>query len=194
MELEDLEENILPHSAAATWSGFIYQGRIALYHVLTLLIDKSEAELNDLFLQIDSLEDFAIIKYSQQMDVIPLSLHQVKAVKSNLYSTYKDDFKQIEEKKAKLEIKDVTAYFHLCSQNEKTKEEIEALHPSLKVYCYENEQEFCSLSDIEKSIKDKIGLVLQSLNIDGYDNENNLQLLFDVLERIISNRVLFYHS
>ena len=87
-----MAEELLPHTAAATWSGFIYQGRIALYHVVKLLHDKTEAELAELFLQIDSIEDFAIIKYGLRDSVIPVTMHQVKAVKSNYYSSYKDDF------------------------------------------------------------------------------------------------------
>ena len=195
MEIEDIAGEILPHSAAATWSGFIYQGRVALYHVLTVLIEKTEAELNDLFIQIDSLEDFAIIKYDEDgTTIIPITMHQVKAIKNNLYSTYKDDFNQLEVKKAKTGIVDVKAYFHLCSKNEKTKAEIEALHPSLELYCYDNKQEFCALAEIDNNIKDKISLVLQAHNIGGHDNAGNLQLLYDVLEKKVSDKVVYIHS
>ena len=55
MDIEDIAEGVLPHSAEATWSGFIYQGRVALYHVLTLLIEKTEEEMIDLFIQISEL-------------------------------------------------------------------------------------------------------------------------------------------
>jgi hypothetical protein len=194
MEIEEMPGEILPHSAAANWSGFIYQGRIALYHVLTVLIEKTEAELNDLFVQIDSIEDFAIIKYDEHGKIIPITMHQVKAIRSNLYSTYEDDFKQIEEKRAKTGVADVKAYFHLSTQNEKTKVEIEVLHPSLEVYCYDNDQEFCSLAEIDNKIKDKISLVLQRHNIDGHDNVGKLQLLYDVLEKKVSDRVVYIHS
>lgn len=194
MVIEEMPAEILSHSAAANWSGFIYQGRIALYHVLTLLIEKTEAELNDLFVQIDSIEDFAIIKYDEHGKIIPITMHQVKAIRSNLYSTYEDDFKQIEEKRAKTGVADVKAYFHLSTQNEKTKVEIEVLHPSLEVYCYDNDQEFCSLAEIDNRIKDKISLVLQAHKIDGHGNAGNLQLLYDVLEKTISDRVAYIHS
>lgn len=194
MEIEEMTGEILPHSAAATWSGFIYQGRVALYHILTLLIEKTHADLNDLFVQIDSVEDFSIIKYDADgTTIIPITMHQVKAVKNNLYSTYEDDFNKLEVKKAKTGIADVKAYFHLCSQNEKTKAEIEALHPSLEVYCYDNKQEFCALAEIDNSIKAKISLVLQTHNIGGYDNAGNLQLLYDVLEKTVSDKVVYIH-
>jgi len=195
MEIEEMAGEILPHSAAANWSGFIYQGRVALYHVLTLLIEKSEADLNELFIQIDSIEDFSIIKYDEDgTSIIPITIHQVKALKSNLYSTYEDDFKQLEEKKARTGVAEVKAFFHLSTQNEKTKAEIEAQHPSLEVYCYVNSQEFCALAEIDNSIKAKISLVLQTHNIGGHENAGNLQLLYDVLEKAVSDKVVYIHS
>ena len=39
---------VLPHTAIPTWSGFIYQGRIGLYHVLKELNSKQEYEINKL--------------------------------------------------------------------------------------------------------------------------------------------------
>ena len=82
------------HSAADTWSGFIYQGKIALYHVLTLMLN--EANVDDLELQLDSLEDFAIVR-NDGTNISPVSLHQVKAMKSHLYSSYQEAFNNLEK-------------------------------------------------------------------------------------------------
>lgn len=184
----------LPHTAIPSWSGFIYQGRIALYHALKILLEKSAEELNGLFVQIDSIEDFAIIKYGENDEIIPITIHQIKAVKSNLYSIYKSDFEQLEQKRRLIANPNVDAYFHLANKNEKTKQEIEALHNSLKIYCYEDEAEFCPLDSINTKIKTKIKLVLQKYNIDGHDNNGKIELLYNDLEKIISDKLIYIHS
>lgn len=185
---------ILPHTAAATWSGFIYQGRIALYHVLKLIVEKSEDEINELHLQLDSLEDFAIVKYNEHGTIVPLSLHQVKAVKSNQYSTYQYDFNQLEQKKVATGIENIEAYFHLSTQNTLTNNEIESQHPELKIYCYDNNDGFCQLTEIDNKIKAKIVLILQKYGILGDQNSNNILLLYDVLEKKIADRIAYIHS
>jgi hypothetical protein len=88
----------------------------------------------------------------------------------------------------------VDAYFHLSTQNEKTKAQIEALHAELKVYCYENNQEFCPLNEVDGKIKKGLSIVLQKHNILGCDNEALTQLLYEVLEKKISDKVIYIHS
>ena len=83
------------HSAADTWSGFIYQGKVALYHDLKLINEKDSVD--ELHLQLDSLEDFAIIRY-ENSEPKPITLHQVKAVKSHYYSKYKELFEKLEKR------------------------------------------------------------------------------------------------
>lgn len=80
-----MAEEKLPHTAIPTWSGFIYQGRIALYHTLKLHNEKKRNDCDHLYLQIDSIEDFSIVKYDEQKNIIPITMHQVKAVKSHSY-------------------------------------------------------------------------------------------------------------
>lgn len=184
----------LPHTAIPTWSGFIYQGRVALYHILKKLNAKAENEINELVLQIDSIEDFTILKSIDNGGHTPISMHQVKAVKSALYSTYKADFEQLEKKWTEINIQTVEAFFHLATQNEKTKAQIEVLHPKMKVYEYENSAESCSLSDIDIKIKEQIVLVLQKYNIVGHNNPDTIQLLSEILEKIVSDKVIYIHS
>jgi len=59
-----------PASAISSWSGFVYQGKIALYHSLKLIHD---GDL-DFELQLDSSDDFAIYKNEKLH-----TAHQVKA-------------------------------------------------------------------------------------------------------------------
>ena len=69
-----------PHTAAPTWSGFIYQGHLALYHSIECLLNKMSFEL-----QIDSIDDFAIIENG-----VAVSTHQVKALADNKRAAYKE--------------------------------------------------------------------------------------------------------
>ena len=184
----------LPHTAIPTWSGFIYQGRVALYYVLKQLNNKTENEINELVLQIDSIEDFTILKSIAAGGYTPISMHQVKAVKSSLYSTYKEDFEQLEGKWTAIGSQTVEAFFHMATQNEKTKAQIEVLHPNMKIYEYENNAESCSLNDIDIKIKEQIVLVLQKYNIIGHNNPDTIQLLSEILEKIVSDKVIYIHS
>ncbi|KGO79960.1 hypothetical protein Q763_12210 [Flavobacterium beibuense F44-8] len=184
----------LPHTAIPTWSGFIYQGRVALYHILKQLNIKTEDEINELVLQIDSIEDFTILKSLATGGHTPVSMHQVKAVKSASYTTYKGDFEQLEKKWTAIGLQTVEAFFHLATQNEKTKVQIEDLHPNMKIYEYENNAESCSLNDIGIKIKEQIILTLQKYNITGHNNPDTVQLLSEILEKIISDKVIYIHA
>lgn len=184
----------LPHTAIPTWSGFIYQGRVALYHILKQLNAKTENEINELVLQIDSIEDFTILKLIATGGHSPISMHQVKAVKSSLYSTYKEDFEQLEGKWTAIGLRTAEAFFHMATQNEKTKAEIEVLHPKMKIYQYENNAESCSLNDIDVKIKQQIVLVLQKYNIVGHNNPDTVRLLSEILEKIVSDKVIYIHA
>ena len=71
------EQNGSPHTAISTWGGYVYQGKIALFHTLKLLVD-DRAQTRNHKLQLESADDFAILSQSN----IHLSLHQVKAYKA----------------------------------------------------------------------------------------------------------------
>lgn len=69
--------------ASSNWSGFNYQGKVAIYIALYLInnpkhADKTETEGWDLYsLEIEGLEDFSILKKGEYV-----SIHQVKAYTS----------------------------------------------------------------------------------------------------------------
>lgn len=69
-----------PHTAATTWSGYVYQGKVALYHCLKL-IEQGNPEFE---LQLDSTDDFAI--YENQ---VLKTAHQVKAKIGTTRNSYK---------------------------------------------------------------------------------------------------------
>lgn len=189
-----MAEEKLPHTAIPTWSGFIYQGRVALFHVLKLLNEETRDDCNLWYLQIDSIEDFSIVKYDINNNIIPLTIHQVKAVKSSLYSTYKEDFEQLEEKKVETKNDDVVAYFHLASKNNESKTNIQLKHPNLKIYTYENNKEYCSLSEIDNFILKSIEDLLQKENVTGASTDEVKRNKYEILEKKISDIVIEIHS
>jgi len=66
------------HSAIPSWSGYIYQGKVAIYHVLRIIKEKFDTDssytFNNYDLEVEWQEDFAIL-----IDGIYDTLHQVKA-------------------------------------------------------------------------------------------------------------------
>ncbi|MDM1448398.1 hypothetical protein HX057_16915 [Myroides odoratimimus] len=178
------------HSAADTWSGFIYQGKVALYHVLKLISEKNS--VNELHLQLDSIEDFAIIRYENNK-IKPVSLHQVKAVKSHYYLKYKSEFEKLEKRKDDFPC-DEEAYFHLATNNENSKAEIEAKHPKLKVYDY-NGNPYCKIEDLQSLIKENIKSCLLKFNKEEFiHNDNYILNLSGELEDLITSQILAIHA
>jgi hypothetical protein len=173
------------HTAAATWSGFIYQGKVALYQVLHLL--NTDANALNFSLQLDSLEDFAIV----DADINPITLHQVKAMKSNLYSAYKDAFDKLEQRLVTFPCNG--AYFHISTQNEKTIEEIKELHPTIDIYTY-GVNPFCQLRDINRVCEEQIALYLNNNQLQHHNNANNVTALRNSLESIICTQIINIHA
>jgi hypothetical protein len=79
----------MSHDASATWSGFNYQGKVALYHSLTLINNKLNENVTFDFsgyeLILESHEDFDIKGPSGF-----ISFHQVKAINQTALSTYQN--------------------------------------------------------------------------------------------------------
>ncbi|MCF6258096.1 MAG: hypothetical protein L3J98_14305 [Gammaproteobacteria bacterium] len=79
----------MSHDASATWSGFNYQGKVAIYHTLSLIYAKHDEDVNfDLSgyeLILENHEDFDI-KGPNGFK----SFHQVKAINQTAFSTYEN--------------------------------------------------------------------------------------------------------
>jgi len=79
----------MSHDASATWSGFNYQGKVALYHTLTLikrkLDEREEYDFSGYELILENHEDFDI----KGPDGF-ISFHQVKAINQTAFSTYEN--------------------------------------------------------------------------------------------------------
>lgn len=136
------------HTAISTWSGFVYQGKIATYHSLKSIYESGGSADNHL--QLDYFEDFAILDSSGNA----VSLHQVKALKSKSYGSYSKAFDQLKAKASKH--KGAPAFFHLAqSINNQTVSEIEKLHSPIKIYLYDNVS-CAALKDIDYLIEEII--------------------------------------
>lgn len=92
------KDNIFIHDAVPTWSGFLYQGRIAAYLAVKKINDLyksgNECEIKNYKLEMEKCEDIAIIcddgngrKYQ--------SIHQVKNEKKNTVEAYKNPLTQL---------------------------------------------------------------------------------------------------
>jgi len=184
IDLNAIDANTI-HSAISTWSGFVYQGKVAIYHSIRLLIEEKKAI--DYFLQLDSLEDFAIT----DKDRI-ISLHQVKAKSSDYYSTYKEDFIKLIARKVSFPAEQI--FFHLAVENEKGSAYIEIIHSPLLIYRYHNGLPFCELTDIDKHIN---CLISRWLLLKGKPEQNNIQtieLIRNCLEEKILKQVIEIHA
>lgn len=64
------------HSAIPSWSGFQYQGKVALNVVLDYILKIEPSEHENYRLELEWYEDFSIIKNDEYV-----SIHQVKSYK-----------------------------------------------------------------------------------------------------------------
>ncbi len=143
-EKKRIQKQKLLNTAVSSWSGFIYQGKVAIYHVLKE-ISNTEYEL-----QLDSLDDFAILDSNASI----ISMHQVKAKKSNSFSSYKQAFEQLEDGGSIANCDSL--FFHLAQEiTDKTISAIEIDFPSIKIYFY-NSDAYCAVDQIDTNIESLI--------------------------------------
>ncbi|MDX7479578.1 ABC-three component system protein [Enterobacter roggenkampii] len=143
--MSDEEASKYPHSAISTWSGFVYQGKVALYHCLKL-INTGDSGFE---LQLDSTDDFAIYK-----DDKIISAHQVKAKIGDYRSNYKDAL----EKSAVIEldrIAGIKRYFHISQPINDHSDYIGTNNERVEFYLY-GEYYHCELDKIEELTKEII--------------------------------------
>lgn len=101
----------MSHDASATWSGFNYQGKVALYHTLKLIIDELLLNVNfdfsDYQLILENNEDFDI----RGPDGF-ISFHQVKAINETAFSTYENALFAMILQLLSPDYSNVTGYIH----------------------------------------------------------------------------------
>lgn len=91
-------DNVFMHDAVPTWSGFLYQGRIAVYLAVRKIIELSEvgkaSEIEKYALEMEKCEDIAVV-YMDGNNKKYHSIHQVKNEKECKLESYKDPLIQL---------------------------------------------------------------------------------------------------
>lgn len=185
--------NQLPHTAIPSWSGFIYQGKVAVYHLLTLLCEDKD---RDFSLQLDSLEDFAVLTGRNEI----VSMHQVKALGEGGISSYKDKngrnaFEKLKENARNRNCSN--AFFHLAHKiMDKSEKDIETEYGPVKIYKYCNGSCECPPDQIDFRIEEQIrSLFLQYFSSEGWRNNSEyLKKTRIFICEIISEKVLQIHA
>ncbi|WP_082082807.1 ABC-three component system protein [Vibrio sp. ECSMB14106] len=175
------EDEKYPASAISSWSGFVYQGKVALYHSLKLIHD-GDLEFE---LQLDSSDDFAIYKDGKLH-----TAHQVKAKISKYRSGYTTALEQstlIEYDK----IKGTTRYFHVSVQLNNTDDHKGASGETVKFYRY-GDNYYCGLGEIEGLTKGLIQNICEKQSITISDNLINFN--YCLLSEKISTIAIHCHK
>lgn len=173
-----------PHSAIAAWSGFIYQGHIALYHSICCLI-----ESQNFTLQLDSVEDFSIFQNG-----FAKSTHQVKALASDKREQYTDALEKASS--TNFGCNSLTQrYIHVSSKLDDTSDFTGVSGNLVKFYKYDKklgEEAFCYLHDVEKEVKRKIHEYLNVKKL--VSSDFLLDFKFDLLHSKIASHVVLMHA
>ncbi|WP_347549051.1 ABC-three component system protein [Pseudalkalibacillus hwajinpoensis] len=188
------------HNATSSWSGYAYQGKVAIYTALALInemkIYKQEKNIDLFKLEIESLEDFSILNGDKYQ-----SIHQVKSYKDNKYiKKYKSAILDLLGKTSKYEISN--SYLHtVCKIESTTKQDLKKIleeyspeskkdaQDSYKGYLFEKDfydkayegfiynvsegesfNTVIDLEDTEKEIKNQIRIFFENSNS---EMENN---------------------
>ena len=92
-------ENVFEHDAIPTWSGFIYQGRIAVYLAIKKIIELRDgnkiSEIDKYAIEMEKCEDIAIVYQCEKEKREYISIHQVKNEKENALGAYKKPLIQL---------------------------------------------------------------------------------------------------
>ncbi|HBO8980229.1 TPA: hypothetical protein L5D12_002758 [Pseudomonas aeruginosa] len=169
-----------PATAVSTWSGYVYQGKIALYHCLCL-INQGDADFE---LQLDSSDDFAVYKNGTLA-----SAHQVKAK----IGKYRSGYIEALEKASAIEFdraKGVSRYFHVSIQLDDTSDYTGANGELVQFYDY-GANKHCGLGEIEGLTKEIIRQICISRSITL--SEDLLNYNYCLLSEKISSEAVAIH-
>ncbi|MDC4400985.1 hypothetical protein NQ640_00550 [Acinetobacter baumannii] len=177
----------LPDSAISSWGGFVYQGKIALFHSIKLLVDGSfeGKEVKKFALQLDSTDDFAIY-----VEGNAISVHQVKAKASK----YRSTFEKALNKSSQICIDccpNTKRYFHIANEIDDSSDYENEKKAIVEFYKY-GEDPYCKLERVEEVIKEKIEEYLNKNSL-----ESSLILIeqkYHYLSELITSKVIEIHS
>lgn len=82
----------LEYDATASWSGYTYQGKVAIYITLKKINQLRSLNLDCMiesyYLELEWLEDFSILRKNESGELVYETIHQVKARKDKKLSAY----------------------------------------------------------------------------------------------------------
>lgn len=197
------------HSAIPSWSGYIYQGKVATYHVLRTAHEKLQTDVDTKFdnyeLEIEWQEDFAI-KVNGSYD----SIHQVKAYEKSVSPTvYKKALTDLYEKLS--QGIGVSGWLNIWNpinftsgttskdfqelKNANKGSYTQTVVDKVERYTYCNGNNFCDLDEIDRLIVKKIGEIY-NLNNFGISSLTDKQYEFVrfKLYQIIDDHIVEVHK
>ncbi|PPD49406.1 MAG: hypothetical protein CTY13_03470 [Methylobacter sp.] len=179
--------SLYPDSAISSWGGFVYQGKVALYHAIKLLSDKEfdGAPIAEFELQLDSTDDFAIYVSGSA-----ISIHQVKAKAS----PYRSTFENALTKSSKINT-DCSAstrrYFHIANPINDDSDFTNTAASKVEFYKY-GDNKYCLLADIEKITKEKIASYLSKNSLP--TSEILIDRKYCNLSELVTKQVVRIHA
>ncbi|WEK52927.1 MAG: hypothetical protein P0Y55_09960 [Candidatus Cohnella colombiensis] len=165
--------------ATPSWSGYNYQGKIALYLVLSTCnqLRQVGSSTDEYTVEIEYLEDIAILQHGKYQ-----SLHQVKSENNDRLSAYQDAIwillgKMERHSPAK------GVYLHTVRAiREHTKDDVKGLGASANV------------ADIRERVLKKFGSLYQKFQIHRYPSTGNVYCALDEIDREIDAQLEKYLS
>jgi len=186
LEKNEISQNIEKTSAIASWSGFVYQGKVALYHIIKML---SENTLNaDDYLKLEHLDDFAIFNNNHQA----ISVHQVKATQKNYRSAYEKALSDAVDVYSDHCNEDTQRYFHVSVNLDDFSAYCDK-GTEVIFYQYHNKNQYLALDEIDSFIKEMIVKYVDSQE----KLHNSTELVdykFSKLNTLIDSKVNFIHA
>jgi hypothetical protein len=182
-----ISKKIRNSSAIASWSGFIYQGKVALYHCIHLLINRDTKADH---LKVESLDDFVIYDLEGKV----LSLHQVKAKLDSKRSVYNAALQQAAEIDTDGININTKRWFHVARK-------LDDFSPLIQNNNMQNRVDFYSYRDGCQYLKlDEVNSKLEKILTD-YLNKSKLeyspvliQYKLGLLYTLLDNKVISAHA
>lgn len=192
--------------ASPTWSGYLYQGKVAIYHMLKVICERLEkdekcpkegagkcqnvnipAECCNYTMELEQIEDFSIKDKSDKY----YTVHQVKAYKSQESSQYTKAIAKLVENVKKFSTGSFVpkGYLHVIKEVPITYDD-----PNLLTYEYfinGKKQKYCGLDEIEQLIKEKIAQLKNSLiseKLSERDTDVIYLFYMNVIDQIVRER------
>lgn len=190
--MSEINKELDNRSAIPSWSGFIYQGKVGLYHSLHLInsFPKEGTSLQH-SVKFETLDDFVV--YDSQNRAF--SLHQVKATKSSKRSSYVTALKQASEVDHNSQCTPQTLrYFHVSQEIDNAENfptGAEKAKNKVEFYQYSNNRKYVPVDEIDSLVESKIRLYLQSNEL--LDADDTVSLKRERLEALVSSRVNLAH-